>query len=144
MTTTEKAPVRGGGNGSTRQAGPVYRHSNSTPRVVRSQVSGAVVGHINSDGWLVKTGLDPNKHRLRVLNAWCTDTAHLELAIRGVRLGLLDSSVWEADLDTWRRHGIPWHTPAWGRQAALPQEHWTCVRQRAPGVKQLVLVEDVP
>lgn len=121
-----------------RQGASVLGHSSTKQRggqiVYNSQ--GRPIGRI-LNGWLVKTGLDPAKHKLRQPEGWATDANHLELPIEGIRLTTTTGEVWEATIETWRQYGLPIDR-GHGRQIVLPSRFW---RVERAGVRQLTLFE---
>jgi len=108
------------------------RRETQGPVVYNAQ--GRPVGRVEG-GWLVKRGLDPERHMLRSPLGWCTDAEHLELPIRGIRLHTIDGQTWEAELELWRRYGQPLDR-RWGAQVLLPAKYWRVERR---GVRQLRL-----
>jgi hypothetical protein len=100
--------------------------------------AGRVVGHLTLDGWLVKVGLDPAKHKLRQPEGWATDAAHLEIpGLRGIRIVTVAGETWEAPIALWRRYGIPLDR-GHGLQVVLPARYW---QVRRPGERQAVQLE---
>lgn len=103
--------------------------------------SGRCVGQIVSapDGtvWLVKSGLDPKRHKLRCPPGWATDVEHLEqlrkLGGAGVRLVLKTGTVLEARLEDFDHYGRRIDR-GFGPQVALPEAYW-----RRSGNEQLSL-----
>jgi len=109
---------------------------NRTGSVARGSVpvysaNGKLVGNFERDAsgleWLVKRGLDPQRHQLEKPRAWCTDDLHREqLRDRGgygVKLITIDGMVWTASLQTFDRHGFIIDR-GFGVQVVLPLFHW--------------------
>ena len=96
---------------------------------------GRMVGRVEN-GWMVKTGLDPNIHQLRTPPAWATDVEHLQVLkdqdCFGLKLLTTDGKEWSATLAQFERYGI--HIDrSHGPQIALPLKHWT-VRASEQGI----------
>lgn len=138
MTQKEKPAVASGGLGSgLRTAASLPRAhcsaSGGNGQVVYAQ--GRVVGCV-VDGWLVKTGLDPARHKVRVPPGWATDTAHLLLpGLRGVRLVLVDGTTFEAPIGLWQRHGLR----RFADQTELIDQYWSVSRPGETRAEQLSL-----
>lgn len=110
--------------------------SNAKSQPVYS-AQGRVVGLIKN-GWLEKR-VEPSRHQLRHPPAWATDEAHLSLpGLKGIRLRTPTGGIWEAEVFTFRRFGVPIER-GFGRQIALPLRYWRC--RASPGVRQLPLWE---
>jgi len=88
---------------------------------------GKLVGRVEN-GWMVKTGLDPNIHQLRTPPAWATDVEHLQVLkdqdCVGLKLLTTDGKEWSATLAQFERYGIQIDR-SHGPQIALPLKHWT-------------------
>lgn len=93
-----------------------------------------IVGNIydEADGFVLeKRGLVTSKHRLRVPDAWATDSAHLARLRKvagmetpaSVRLFVDGSTIWETSLDNFVKHGITIDR-GFGKQVALPDRYW--------------------
>jgi hypothetical protein len=106
------------------------------------RVVGAFVRDRDGALWLEKSGLDPDKHRLRQPPSWATETEHLhELRRRGgagVRLRLTTGETLMASLDDFDRHGIRVER-GFGVQIALPVAFWQSYDERRPASEQLAL-----
>lgn len=101
--------------------------------------AGRVVGQLR-DGWLVKTGLDPARHKVRIPPGWATDADHLLIpGLKGVRLVLQDGTRLEAPIGLWQRHGLRINR-GFGPQVLLCDEFWAARRPGAPAVEQLALL----
>src|SRR5687768_1248507 len=89
--------------------------------------AGRVVGHFEG-GWLVKRGLDPERHALRKPPGWATDAAHLALLRErggaGVRIHGTDGHTWQATLAAFDAHGFTIHR-GFGEQIGLAMRWWS-------------------
>jgi len=137
MRTQKKPAVGAAGEvGIERGGNPAQAHHSMS--AAQGQVvyngQGHAVGRIE-DGWLIKRGLDPERHMLHSPSGWATDREHLRLPIVGIRLYTVTGEVWEARLELWQRYGQPLDR-AWGKQVLLPARHWHVQRR---GVRQLRL-----
>jgi len=116
-----------------------HADSNANDRVFRN-ASGKVVGQLSSDGYLEKTGLDRNKHRLRSYGGWATETRHIDqlrqLGGKGVRLVLVDGTLLESRLSAWEQHGFR-PKGLESDQTVLPDRYWYTVS--TPLGRQLAL-----
>lgn len=78
--------------------------------------------------WLVKSGLDPNKHKLFRLDAWAVDEWLYQELIqrggRGVRLELVAGDTLTSSLSDWEEHGEVFEHEGWGSQRALHSRFW--------------------
>lgn len=137
MPKTSKAGAVNAGQRNQRAADNLPQaHSSTRPVYAQGRVVGRMV-----DGWLVKTGLDPCRHKVRIPVGWATDAEHLEIpGLRGVRLYVKDGSTWTATLAAWRRYGRPLDR-GHGRQVVLVDRYWTVTRPGEPVADQLGLWE---
>jgi len=140
MAENEGRPLAAGGGDLERGGQPAQPHSTPSRAPGQAKVvfsaQGGPIGTIEGS-WLVKRGLDPERHMLHSPSGWCTDAEHLRLPIAGVRLYTTDGQVWEASLALWQRYGQPLDR-RWGAQVLLPARYWRVERR---GVRQLALLE---
>ena len=145
MTTKEKPALREQ-SGQERDVAhsSAFVHTQCSAESQHGQIvyngQGRPVGVI-CGGWLLKTGLDPARHKLRSPAGWATDAGHLEIpGLLGVRLVTISGETWEAPLSLWRRYGIPLDR-RFVAQLLLPARFWAVHR---PGVRQLLLFGATP
>ena len=117
-----------GERAATRQTGARAADHLGTVYTEDGRACGQMVAFAGGEIWLVKDGLDPDRHMLKKPPAWATDAEHLDMLRvvggAGVRLICRDGTTYEATLETIDRYGFVFDR-GHGRQVALPLGRWT-------------------